>query len=763
MFSKKHLSGSEKRKKRKIVEASLQKEKGSMVKFLKPMNSNEENINLNEHDTNLNENVASVNEENINLNEHDNNLNEENINFNEHDTNINEENTNLNESIDIFDPRNWDSLDIKSRDILIKKGPIREMNLVFPKDKFSRHFSYAFYTRKLNNGLSRDREWLVYNKNLDKVFYFCCKIFKCTNQKSFLTNEGYNDWKHLSERLKEHENSNEHFVCMSNWNEAKLRLDKNLTIDNELQQEIIKEKAHWRQVLRRIIAAVKFLFKYNLAFRGSNEKLFQDNNGNFLGVIQMMVEYDGIMQDHIRRIENNETHYHYLGYKIQNELISLLGDTVRNSIIKIVKEAKYFFIILDCTPDVSHQEQMTLIVRCVNFSSKKIQVVEYFLEFLKVDDTFGLGLLNELLDALKLLDLNVDDIRGQGYDNGSNMKGKHQGVQQRMLEINPRALYMPCACHSLNLTVSDMALSCEKAVSFFGIVQRLYTLFSSSTKRWKILLDNVPTLTLKSLSNTRWESRIKSIKAIRFQAPQIKVALLKLCKACDDPKSKSEAKSLLKSFGKFEFLVENIMKFFEKYRNEGFTSSMNIAKTIALDMGVEPIFPSKRRIVRKKQFDESDHEEETQSVEEYLKKLKSLSESELKESCIKFATTFSKDNVSDVDSSELFSELKVLKMTLPNDIISAVEILDYVKAIDCYPNTFIAYNILLTIPITVASAERSFSKLKLLKNYLRSSMSQERLYGLAMLCIEKDMLDKIDFDNIINDFASRKARRNIFL
>jgi hypothetical protein len=64
------------------------------------------------------------------------------------------------------------------------------------------------------------------------------------------------------------------------------------------------------------------------------------------------------------------------------------------------------------------------------------------------------------------------------------------------------------------------------------------------------------------------------------------------------------------------------------------------------------------------------------------------------------------------------------------------------------------------MPVTVAYAERSFSKLKLLKNYLRSTMSQERLNGLATLCIEKRLLDEIDIDTIINDFASRHVRRN---
>ena len=58
-----------------------------------------------------------------------------------------------------------------------------------------------------------------------------------------------------------------------------------------------------------------------------------------------------------------------------------------------------------------------------------------------------------------------------------------KGVQKRIIDINPKAFYTPCGCHNFNLVLCDVANSCPKATSFFGVVEHIYTLFSSSTRR----------------------------------------------------------------------------------------------------------------------------------------------------------------------------------------------------------------------------------------------------------------------------------------
>lgn len=102
-------------------------------------------------------------------------------------------------------------------------------------------------------------------------------------------------------------------------------------------------------------------------------------------------------------------------------------------------------------------------------------------------------------------------------------------------------------------------------------------------------------------------------------------------------------------------------------------------------------------------------------------------------------------------------ELQHLAQIIPADL-KPIETLNFILKYDIAPNAAIAFRIMLTIPVSVASSERSFSKLKLIKNYLRSTMSQERLSGLAVLSIDHDILKNISVEDIIENFATVKAR-----
>ncbi|XP_039366215.1 zinc finger MYM-type protein 1-like [Mauremys reevesii] len=433
--------------------------------------------------------------------------------------------------------------------------------------------------------------------------------------------------------------------------------------------------------------------------------------------------------------------------------------------------------------------------------------------------------------------LSVMNIRGQGYDNGANMRGCISGVQARLLAENPRAFFVPCACHSLNLILCDMAESSVEAVSFFGLLQRIYGLFSAAAQHWQIFNAHVSGITVKPLSETRWESRVESATTLRYQSEEVYEALVAISEEARDPKARSEAQSLASGISSFKFLtsvviwydilvkisrVSKIMQspamqldsmltllnttrdFLVKYRANGFKAAQVTARELARALGVEPKFPCPNvtRVSRKKRHTEykgvdeptDDPEKKFEvdffnvvtdkaisAVDERVRTLRAHHEQfgflyditkfteigkqeQLMTKCKNLESLLKHGDSVDLNGLELYEELRTLSSMLPHakSVMDIVQFIHTSKLVDTYPNVYIATRILLTIPVTAASGERSFSKQKLIKNYLRSPMSQERLTGLAILAIEQDITLSLSYDDIITDFADKKASTIVF-
>ena len=119
----------------------------------------------------------------------------------------------------------------------------------------------------------------------------------------------------------------------------------------------------------------------------------------------------------------------------------------------------------------------------------------------------------------------------------------------------------------------------------------------------------------------------------------------------------------------------------------------------------------------------------------------------------------------DINEEDLSTEVCDCRMLLNNrgDISpkTPIELLSFIISYgdDVFPNLRIALQILLTIAVSIASCERSFSKLKIILSYLHSSMGQDRFSNLALLSIERETLECINFDEVSDTFSSGKVRR----
>ena len=158
---------------------------------------------------------------------------------------------------------------------------------------------------------------------------------------------------------------------------------------------------------------------------------------------------DNILRDHLASAAKNAS---YTSPDLQNQVIDILGDHVREKILVKVREAQCFTLIADEVTDCSNKEQLSIVIRYVDQNNYRIR--EDFVTFLECDSGIsGLALSDKMLDFLRSQQLDPTKLRGQVYDGVGNMSGKTNGAAARISSQYPLALYTHCASHCLNLAV----------------------------------------------------------------------------------------------------------------------------------------------------------------------------------------------------------------------------------------------------------------------------------------------------------------------
>ena len=190
----------------------------------------------------------------------------------------------------------------------------------------------------------------------------------------------------------------------------------NTRIDMEMVAQLEKERHYWMQVLRR---SLLFRFWRNAVclFRGDSQELVTSCNGNYLGYLELVAKFDPFLNEHLQKYGNpGKGNVSYLSATICDEFISVLAKAVHDKIVSEVKEAKYFGVSIDSTPDIAHIDQLTITLRYCLPNGK---VVERFLDFISIQSHCGDYLFSELENLLKQNEIELTNCRSQSYDNAS--------------------------------------------------------------------------------------------------------------------------------------------------------------------------------------------------------------------------------------------------------------------------------------------------------------------------------------------------------
>ncbi|XP_073057195.1 uncharacterized protein [Primulina eburnea] len=335
----------------------------------------------------------------------------------------------------------------------IDKGPIQPI------------YDYPFaecegQKRRFQSSWFQKYPWLKFSIEKQSVFCFPCYVFD-TNSAQFdtFTVKGFKNWKRVNCKncpFKRHEGdgNSRHSFAIRKWGDLK-NLDQH--IDRRLEKQSSEQIERNRLHLKVSIESVKFLAMQGGAFRGHDESVDSKNRGNYIELINFLGRMNPEIDSSLEKAAKNAK---YTSAEIQREILKIIA--------------------VDEAIDESNKEQIAIILRYVDQDGF---IRERFFEVVHVENTSALTLKKEICNVFNQYNFLIENLRGQGYDGASNMRGEWNELQALFLKDSSHAYYIHCFAHRLQLALVAVSKEVHDVWRFFSTLISAINFVGSSAKR----------------------------------------------------------------------------------------------------------------------------------------------------------------------------------------------------------------------------------------------------------------------------------------
>lgn len=661
-------------------------------------------------------------------------------------------------------------------------------------------------TRYFHADLYNQYEWLTGCETIGKLFCWCCLLF--VNGKGTWNENGFSDLNNLHKVIKRHTISRAHLeaiIRLKVFGKSSIEhtIDEKLKISHRPHNELVEKN---RAVLKRLIDVVCFLGTHELSFKSHDESGTSTNRAVFKDLLCLLSTYDAPLKKHLQQSEQSVL-FRATSNRIQSNLISAIAAVLLERIKLEIKKTRFLAIVFG---EVTEIGQLSAILR---YLSDGI-VQERFIGFIDVGaDKTAESLYKTVCDLIKDIGCDAGEkLVAQSYDGATVKSEQLEDLQVKVKQTFQNALFIHYFGHRLHLILFQSVAHIKQCKIISSILFGISNFFSKSANRTQAF-DLIVRRRLPKVPPTRWNYNgqlVQTVSEYRHYLIELFENILE--NSCDwDTETLNCSKGYLeylKSDFSFNFLLNLYSEIFPFCDNLFNTLQNNSNDVEFCIKGIEEF----KRIINAKRNDFERLWEKTTEIGELeppRKRLRPEVVDDLKSTYrrllfeiidqiegqisnrfnnfndLKFIElcnfsefkdeTFPDDAFQslishyecDFSAVALRSELTVIYTTEDtNSKTNAYELLNYLKQTEldkAYVEVSKLCELVLTIPTTSLSMERSFSVLERINNFVGNSTSEDRLSKLSLLSIEKDLLKEISehprfYDDVIDEFATTDRR-----